>query len=95
MIISEPRERARHPSPTDADTHGPQRKKTQCCGENKGHKHNYTATHKYISKTKTHCCGDKKGTNTVTQQHTKQIHFQNKLCKYTAIHNYVFILTVA
>ena len=35
MIISEPGERARHTSPTDADTHGPQRKKTQCCGENK------------------------------------------------------------
>ena len=35
MIISEPGERARHTSPTDADTHGPKRKKTQCCGEKK------------------------------------------------------------
>ena len=35
MIISEPGERARHTSPTDANTHGPQRKKTQCCGEKK------------------------------------------------------------
>ena len=35
MIISEPGERARHTSPTDTDTHGPKRKKTQCCGEKK------------------------------------------------------------
>ena len=44
MIISEPGERARHTSPTDTDTHGPQRKKTQCCGENKGQKLKQTDT---------------------------------------------------
>ena len=78
MIISEPRERARHPSPTDTDTHGPQRKKTQCCGENKGHKHNYTATHKYISKTKTQCCGENKGQKLKQTDTATQIYWQNK-----------------
>ena len=51
MIISEPGERARHTSPTDTDTHGPQRKKTQCCGEKKD-TNEETQLHKYTGKNK-------------------------------------------
>ena len=71
MIISEPRERARHPSPTDTDTHGPQRKKTQCCGENKD---TNTETQQHtitLAKTKTQCCSENTltDTNKETQLH--------------------------
>ena len=53
MIISEPGERARHTFATDADTHGPKRKKTQCCGEKKDTNLNKeTQLHKYTGKNK-------------------------------------------
>ena len=72
MIISEPGERARHTSPTEADTHGPQRKKTQCCGENKD---TNTGTLKYIGKTKTQCCSE----NTLTDTNTETLHNKTQI----------------
>ena len=59
MIISEPGERARHTFATDADTHGPKRKKTQCCGEKKDTNTITQQNTNTFAKTKTQCCGEK------------------------------------
>ena len=78
MIISEPRERARHPSPTDTDTHGPQRKKTQCCGENKDTNKETQQHTDTLAKTKTQCCGENKGHKLKQRDTATQIYWQNK-----------------
>ena len=81
MIISEPRERARHTSPTDTDTHGPQGKKTQCCGEKKDTNTITQQNTNILAKTKTQCYGENKDTNLnkETQLHSNtQIYWQKQ-----------------
>ena len=76
MIISEPGERARHTSPTDADTHGPKRKKTQCCGEKKD---TNTVTHQHSNTLAKQRHSFAVRTRTQTQRHCRtQIHWQKQ-----------------